>query len=547
MKSKLLLEEWEIWHTFSTYITANQINLDLVAEKLVTLDLADCVILSSGSTICRTKESIARVKTELQLSGDGNSASINFSSDKYKLEDLTPYSLETWTIGSYFLFCESKLQLRDSVFPSSHLRAFLKPVILGKQTESTIYRTQLYPVVILYQTGVLTIEFRMFSPSNPVDLNDFIRDYVELHEINYDLAIVTPPIANLAAESYHSASINKKSISEFIRYQKAKKENFLLSKKISQKVSLGDFEFEFIPLPNEDKKECITSLAQTFFVVLGFLIESPISFLSFIFSKRQNSFNVGDYWIGKPHVHIVRHSEQQLLSSSNREFHKASFAQIASRSKSSDPNLIYFLPDDLRMREDYSAFLTSAFTLWIWSKKGLEDQQKFIDINKANLIYEHQIQAEILDYGLMLHRSLLNKSQDLQKYEEILHLRKLLAKLKSQLFEVTPYGEVRDFFFKGWEIMNIAVLQDQISENLSILENEMKFIESKSNEKFRLFLSIFGIIASASLAKSTISPIWKLVNFWLPADEHSSEVFLVGVSGGFTLIFVFLVRYFTYR
>jgi hypothetical protein len=69
------------------------------------------------------------------------------------------------------------------------------------------------------------------------------------------------------------------------------------------------------------------------------------------------------------------------------------------------------------------------------------------------------------------------------------------------MIETTPYDEVRDLLSKGWKQMNLEEMQSQISENLSILESEIKFIESKQGDNFRVFLTILRLIASASFAK----------------------------------------------
>jgi hypothetical protein len=206
-----------------------------------------------------------------------------------------------------------------------------------------------------------------------------------------------------------------------------------------------------------------------------------------------------------------------------------------------------YLPKDSRHFEDYGAYITSAITLWVWSKNGLENQQKSMDLNRGNLIYEHQIQVELLEYGFMLHKSLLEKSNTLDKYQDILATRRDLAELKSKMLEATPYGEVRDLLSQGWEEMNVSTMQSQISENLSILENEIKFIESKQDNRFRIFLTVFGILASASSAKSVVTPFWKALNLWLPVNENWVEPFVVSISTVFVVFSVFFIKYFVYR
>jgi hypothetical protein len=163
------------------------------------------------------------------------------------------------------------------------------------------------------------------------------------------------------------------------------------------------------------------------------------------------------------------------------------------------------------------------------------------------LIYEHQVQVELLEYGFILYKSLIEKSKTLKEYSDILAIRRDLAELKSKMIETTPYGEVRDLLSKGWEQMNLEAMQSQISENLSILESEIKFIESRQGDNFRVFLTILGLIASASFAKSIVSPFWKALSLWLPSNENWAELFLVGISAMLIIFIVLFLKRFIYR
>jgi len=130
---------------------------------------------------------------------------------------------------------------------------------------------------------------------------------------------------------------------------------------------------------------------------------------------------------------------------------------------------------------------------------------------------------------------------------ELLATRRDLIELKSKMLETTPYGEVRDLLTKGWEQMNLEAIQGQISENLSILESEIKFLESKQGDNFRVFLTVFGLIASASFAKSVVSPFWKALDLWLPSNENWAELFLVSISAMLVTVLVLFLKRSIYR
>jgi hypothetical protein len=492
------LEEWEIWYTFSTYLKAHINNLETVAKLLVESEIADCCIISSGETFCRTDNGVVSGKTVLELSGDLKKFSAEFNANSVEVGDFTRYARETWLIGVQFLYGEARQISQGRELPTPHLRAFLQPIRLVKKEERI---TSFYPVIVLYQSGVLLIEFRMIAPDDSVELSDFIRIYANIQQYDYDFAIVPTAIGVLAPEAYQYYSNPKINIFQRLDLLEKKNKGKKVLQTLSQKVEFGDFEFEVAPLFGTEKKETITSVAQTLFTIIGFITKSPISSINLLVKGIPQLPEIGEWRLGRPHIHLFQHSNQLDSSSSNEESNKKFFGQILARVPEANGDFSIYLPPDSRRLEDYAAYITLAATLWVWSKSGLEHQRQWMDLNRGNLIYEHQVQVELLEYGFILYKSLVEKSKTLKEYPDILAIKRDLAELKSKMIETTPYDEVRDLHSKGWKQMNLEAMQSQISENLSILESEIKFIESKQGDNFRVFLTILGLIASASFAK----------------------------------------------
>lgn len=538
------VEEWEIWHSYSTYFKAHIRDLEKVARLLVDLEVADCSVMSDGKTFCRTNDGVTSGRTVVEVSGNLKQASINFESSNQEKVNLTPYARETWLAASQFLCGEERQFTSGLELPTAHLRAFLKPIELVKNAERI---SSLYPMIVLYQSGVLIIEFRIISPDRSIELSDFIKNYINIHQYNYDYAIVPTAICTLATEAYHTYLNPKTKLSKRISLLKDKKNHEKVFNALAKKVDFGDFEFEMAPLTSRDGKETITSIAHTLFGIVGLLIGKPISSFSYLLKGVPDLPKLGNFWVSKPHIHLIRHSNQQDEASSNENLHKESFGRILSFIPKGSGNFLNFVPINSRSLDDFSAYITSTATLWVWSKKALEEHRRWIDLNRGNLIYERQVQVELLEYGFMLHKSLVKKSTELKNFPELLATRRDLVDLKSKILEAAPYGEVRDLLIKGWEEMNLAAVQGQISENLSILESEIKFLDSKQSDNFRIFLTAFGLIASASFTKSIVSPLWKVSNLWLPMDESRAELFLVLISAVLVVFFIIGLRRFIYR
>ena len=124
--------------------------------------------------------------------------------------------------------------------PTPHLRAFLKPIRLVKKEERI---TTLYPVIVLYQSGVLLIEFRMIAPDDSIEVNDFIRNYVNVQQYDYDFALVPTTISVLAPEAYQYYSNPKINIFQRLDLLEKKKKQKKALQILSTKVEFGDFEF----------------------------------------------------------------------------------------------------------------------------------------------------------------------------------------------------------------------------------------------------------------------------------------------------------------
>lgn len=540
--SSFEVKKWEIWYTFSTYFESRVDDLESVARTLVELEISDCVVLSNGQTFCRLDEEMVSGETILKVSGDLKQASARFDTDS-ELE-LTGYARETWLIGVQFLFAEARQISPGMELPTPHLRAFLKPIVLIKEEERI---SRIYPVIILYKSGILIIEFRLIGPNEPVPLDEFIAEYVNIQQCNYDLAFVSPMISALASEAYHTFFSPPTNITERLKFLRAKEKQKSALRELTQTIRIGDFNFNVAPLPKSDSEETVTSIALTLFSIFGLITQKPTSSVNFLLKGSSSLPSIGNYWSGRPHIHLISYSDQQDTSSGNEEIHREAFGKMLARVSETTGSFSEYVPLDARKFEDYSAYITSSVTLWVWSNSGIDKQKPWIDINNGHLIYEHQTQVELLEYGFMLHKSLVEKSGKLKDFSGILAARKDLVELKAKMLETTPFGEVRDLLIKGWEKMNVEAMQGQILENLSILESEVKLIESKKSDAFRVALTVFGFVLSASFAKSVAAPLWKTFDWGLPQDSIYSDLYLFGLSTFSVIALVLFIRFLIYR
>jgi hypothetical protein len=376
----LRLEEWELWYTFSTFFLHTTVDLETAGRLFVKAGIAECCIISSGQTFYKSDGELVSGATSIELSGDLKSMTANFNPKAKKLAPMNPFAHESWLTGTQFLFGEARQFSQDRNFPTHHLRAFFQPICLVSGTDGF---TLLYPMVVLYQSGALLIEFRVISPNYSVEINDFIKNYVNMHQCEYDYAMVPSEIGILAPEASQFYAVFKANFFQRLDILRSKRQQILDIQRLSQQVKLGEFEFTLVPLSLTEKRESLTSIAHTLQAIIGLVLRSPITPFDLLIKGIPTLPRIGSYWIGRPHAHVLRHSNQKETSSENEEANMDAFRQILARVAANGSDTSIELPRSSRKFEDYSAYITPASSLWVWSKKGLRTQESTTDINRA--------------------------------------------------------------------------------------------------------------------------------------------------------------------
>lgn len=512
----------------------------MLAYRLVNSGVCDCSLLSDGTTFCQTDKGTLLGKTLLNTSGDKKQASIKFetSVEEYRM---LPYASETWMIGAKFLYSEERQVTEGRKILPLYLRAFLKPIKMVKDEERI---STIYPIVVVYKTGVVLVEFRTISPGYSIHREEFVDKYINLLIYEYDYAEVVFEFSLLAIESYKSLSVVKQNILSRINILFDKNKYRASAKYISKKTDDSDFPFEMIRLPSLDTKETLESIAWTILGITELLIRRPKTNISFILSGILDQPGIGNYWICRPHIHLIRHSNQKENSVMNEATHKDTFARILSYVKNGNGDFTDYLSKNPRRFDDYAVYSSFGVTLWVWSRRGASQLSDIADVNRDQLVYENQFIGEIIDYGYMLNKKLFDKTKSLTRYKEMLVVRRDLLDLQSKMSEVAKYGEVRTLLEDSWEQMGVSKIQFFIKENLSFLEAEIKYEDAERADKNRYFLAVFTLIASAPLSQTVVGPCWRLLRLWLPISEEKATLFLVFVSAILILFVLTLYRRF---
>jgi hypothetical protein len=167
----LEIEEWEIWHTYSTFLEQAEIDLAETACRLVSSGIAECAMLSDGRTYWRSQDVIGSGLTVIEVDSLSGQSTFRLNLDEGCKAKPEGFALEAWGQASFFLISERKVLGDDTALPAPYVRAYLGKCLLSStSSDEPGSELNLYPVLIVYDSGVLIAEFRMIGPRAITDL-----------------------------------------------------------------------------------------------------------------------------------------------------------------------------------------------------------------------------------------------------------------------------------------------------------------------------------------------------------------------------------------
>lgn len=537
----LEIEEWEIWHTYTTFLEATEIDLVESARRLVASGIAECAMLRDGSTYWRSNGAVEHGSTFIDVDSLTGQSTFRLSLEGGSKAKPDGFSLEAWGQASYFLISERKVLGDDTALPPPYLRAYLGKCVFTSTEGEEAFELNLYPILTIYESGILMVEFRMIGPTTVTALTDFITGGVNLFRYKFDRVEVNPGLVAFATRAYHQSDYQGNLLSR-IQVMWRQLGHDIAVKQITKKQDDDSFSFDLAPLPAPEPED-LKSIALTIFHTAAFIIGRPREGLAFLLMGQPPTPVMGEFWSGRPHIHLVRFRDQGETASENEARHGADFGRMIVRVPNiDDAEARRALPKNERMFQDYGAYIRSNSTLWVWSLYGLSQQKAFMDPNRGNLIYERQVLTELLEYGYMLHRSLYHRVDRFTTTAQIIAVRREVLKLRRAMREASHAGEIRKLLEHGWNELGVPSLTKEIDSLLRLRESETASIEALRATRVGWALTIvFGFVAVPALADQVIQPLWKLT----PFHQFTNPSLVTLVSDGISVLVVFVVLWVT--
>lgn len=549
--TSLEIHEWEIWHTYTSYLTAQGIDLGSAARRLVESEVALCAVLRDGRMYWRSGEDVGAGWAIIEREQYADQGTLRFEPDAGRRVPLDGFAAECWAQACEFRFGELRVFGEDRPLPPPYVRAFLGQCNMVSNSE-TPFSIALYPVLLIYETGVLILELRVIGPESPMALETFISDAENLFRHAFDLIEVSPGLSKLATRAYYHRCV-RPSVLRRTSLTWLEKRHDRAVDQLTRSHEERDFEYDLAPLspPRVDRPcENLSGFALTVFNTVGFILSRPRSGASFILRGQKQSPELGNFWSGRPHMYLTKFKDQCDVASENQKRHGEAFKAIMARVPGPLPaGADARLPEDSRMFDDFNAYIGSAASLWVWSRNGLEKQFEWKDPNRGHLIYQHQAVLELMEYGYMLHRALLERVEQYSDPEKVIAAQKDVLDLKLQLAEASHFGEIRDLLEKGWKEFGLPELRDLVQDALRLRESRMRARATLSTARVGQALTIlFGLMAAPGLATEVIQPLWELLSIWHPKDPTLFRIEAEGISFALVaLLVVTLIRWLGFK
>ena len=533
----MLISDWDIWHTYSSFLETSQIDLMQIGKALVESGIAPCVLHRDGRTWWETDKGPRSGHTQVELNSRRIGAKITLEVDGGSESGLEGYAWEAWYQASHFRFNELRLCM-DGPLPPPYIRAVLGEFHLTSSEED--FGVILYPVVKLFESGVILVQFRTIAPDRDISIQEFISRHGNLGCISFDEVEVPPAITDFGAKSYYHSVANWPLRLRYV-IQKAEREHRRTIVTETKEIRSGDFNAQLTVLPRKDLAgETLSSLAQTIYSIFGFVASNPRSGAAFLLRGQRRIIRPGPYWCGRPHVYLLDFEGQKASAEENVEAFGREVGWIHGRHPGGASKTgLRYLPEDRRHFDDYSAFISETVSLWVWSTDGKEKQEEWADLNRGHLIYEQQATIELFEYGYMLHRALLAKIETAKSSIEVQELRWAVNHLQSSVADATHFGETRDLLHAGWKEVGLVDLKARIMEGLLIRSDQNAVRETRENERISRWLTIiFGVVAVPPIATEVLRPMWAFLGWWQPNSIHAKSLFFIAIALSFVIVTV---------
>jgi len=296
-----------------------------------------------------------------------------------------------------------------------------------------------------------------------------------------------------------------------------------------------------------EQEKTFSGLALTLMAVAGYVAgtgsSGPRSLIKVAIAGPGRPNTVGNHWGGHHHVHLIRFRGQRETASENERIYGADFGSIIARVVIGNDNTARsMLPKSSRLFDDLGAYLARNGSLWVQPHIADVPRDAETDPNRGDLVEEHHVKAEMLDYAYALHRRIAEEATvERATVEDILTARKALADFEMAVHDASHFGEVRDLLQTGLKAYAINEFRIRAEEAVRIREAIATHTLTRSTQRFATMLSLLvGSLALPSLATSVVEPLWAWLGWPAPSRTEPRQLMFILIASVVVLCLILL-------
>lgn len=517
LDKSMKINEWSIWHSYSTFLLEDSYSLEEIAYKLVETGLCP-LVFSQDLKIWWKEDNKVNVTILEVLERNISGVIVKWPeiSDNYINEGLKQFLL-MYNAESNLL----NTKYRDSF---DYIRCFMNACEL----KSGLRPIMLYPQIKIYNTGSINLTFRQISPDFEYPIDSFIMHEVNLFRNEFDKVALPMEIMKLSGRySLHFYPLAFKLHDKIKGNPVLKKLDYLIDQdtKLEQH---GDFSFYLTQIVQNNEKYYLEDIIEQFMFALSYAINTKKGEIS-LFSKLK--YNLGDYFILRPSIYITKFKDQPDNSSQITEKFGRQIGKIMARTiKPFYMDFSKFLGENLREFDDYCLYMNKGITLFIFSSLGSKSLEE--DIN-LSMLYEKQVQIESIDHlNISLKRlSKISSNVNLSYESVIFDQIKQISLEEFFIEEISNYGEINKIFSYASNEFNWDSIRELIDKKLKMRSEYSNVKNNESYIKIGIALTtLFGLISVPSFVDKVTNPLWIYLNLPVSTDPNLRIVSLVFIT-----------------
>jgi hypothetical protein len=530
---KMILKDWDIWHSYSNYFIEDFSGLDLkdIARLLVQSNLCAVVYHSDNQIWWKDSHEIKKENVDIKKV-DGANWIFTLDTSKFGQVERN-YALEGAFQASTMRISELRLFGPEYLESFSYIRGYLNACYIYQGDRVVT----LYPQMKIYNNGIFNLTFRLLAADDrreyPIDA--FIEHDVNFFKHKADFVEVPPDWIRLFSRDIFTQFGND--ILKRYKIQRSIKE---IDKIIDIKIKKIDeivFKFETIHLDEKDEENLFVPkyfddikniIISSFYFVIN---QTNEGMKYIIFGPGAEKYHVGKIAISRPSIYILDFVNQPDTSNDVLLKYGDQLGKIAARITHAG-QLMRYLERNLRALDDYTLHMNKALTLWVFSKKGLDVDKDRADPNRGHLIYEKQVLVESIDYMHTCYRRYAERSYlPYVSYSSSIKEQLNILKLNNIIGHTCYAGELDDVHIYAAEMFKLSEL---FNSSMNTLKLKGELIKVKRNEnlvKIGLIVSVlFGLSSLPVFANGITKPAWNYFGIWLPEGEDPQQLLLIAIT-----------------